>query len=113
MRFLEMVSILFCGFFVVFEERERKDMMCSELWDEMDEGKLGAMHRDPLQKTLPVPNEFALTTSILLLPLRISDAPLAQWIERLTTDQEVVGSNPSRRAMEATRMMGYGLYRNC
>ena len=32
----------------------------------------------PIAKTLPAPTEFALTTSILLLPLRISDAPLAQ-----------------------------------
>jgi hypothetical protein len=27
-----------------------------------------------------------------------SDAPVAQWIEYLTTNQVVVGSNPARRA---------------
>ena len=62
---------------MVFEERERKDMMCSELWDEMDEGKLGTMHRASCKNT-PIPTEFALTTSVLPLPLKMSDAPLAQ-----------------------------------
>ena len=46
--------------------------------DKMCEGKLGGRCTETSAKTLPVPTEFALTTSILPLPLEMSDAPLAQ-----------------------------------